>query len=98
MTIVLARLQSKNLVYVPSDFLDETGISITKNMTMELDQDTNRIILTPVSEKSAKKARDQLEEFDKEITVIRKSQKDLAKVRDIEAAKKVYLKRLPHEK
>jgi bifunctional DNA-binding transcriptional regulator/antitoxin component of YhaV-PrlF toxin-antitoxin module len=94
MAIVIARLQSKNLIYVPSEFLDLTGLSITKNMTMELDLDTNKIVLTPLSEKLAKKARDKIEEFEREINSIRKSQKDLHRVKEIEESKKNYLKYL----
>lgn len=94
MIITLARLHNANLVYIPAEFLEDSGLNLTKTLTIEIDRKKNKIILTPISEKLASEAKKKVVEIESKITEIRRSQTDLHKIKVYESEKEDYLKNL----
>lgn len=53
MSLTVSKLYKKNLVYIPSDFLNDSGITESKNFIIQYDKKTKKISLIPLPENDA---------------------------------------------
>lgn len=55
MSTIVSKLYTRNIVYIPIEFLIESGIMDSKYLTIEYDNEIKKIILTSISQENASK-------------------------------------------